>query len=39
MTTAFLLARAHDTDVADDDPAGRPRRRRFDAEYKARILA
>ncbi len=40
MTTAFLNARAHDGDVADDDdPAPRPKRRRFDAGYKARILA
>jgi len=39
MTTASLLARAHDWDVADDDPAARPRRRTFSAEYKARILA
>lgn len=38
MTTASLLARAHDTGVADD-PAARPRRRTFNAEYKARILA
>ena len=38
MTTASLLARAHDDGVADD-PAARPRRRTFTAEYKARVLA
>ena len=38
MTTASLLERAHDVGVADD-PAARPRRRTFTAEYKARILA
>src|SRR5436190_15939071 len=38
MTTASLLARAHD-DGVDDDPAARPRRRTFTAEYKARVLA
>ncbi len=38
MTTASLMARAHDDGVADD-PAARPRRRRFTAEYKAAILA
>jgi transposase-like protein len=35
-----LTERAHDVGVSDDrDPAARPRRRRFDAEYKKRILA
>jgi len=38
MTSASLLERAHDVGVADD-PAARPRRRTFTAEYKARILA
>ena len=37
MTTASLVRRAHDG-VVDPDPAGRPRRRSFTAEYKARIL-
>ena len=39
MTTATLTARAHDGVVADDDPAARPTRRRFSAEYKLAILA
>lgn len=38
MTTASLLARAHDGGVDEPDPAARPRRRSFTAEYKARIL-
>ena len=38
MTTASLLARAHDGVVDEFDPAERPRRRSFTAEYKARIL-
>jgi len=38
LTTAAVLARAHDGGVPDSDPAGRPRRRSFSAEYKARIL-
>ena len=38
MTTASLMARAHDDGVADD-PAARPRRRTFTAEYKAAVLA
>ena len=38
MTNESLMARAHDTGVVDD-PAARPRRRTFNAEYKARILA
>ena len=40
MTTATLTARAHDGSVPDEkDPAPRPKRRRFTAEYKQRILA
>ena len=39
MTTASLLARAHDGAVDEPDPAARPRRRSFTAEYKDRILA
>lgn len=40
MTTASLTARAHDGGVSDDeDPAPRPKRRTFDAEYRRRILA
>ena len=40
MTTAFLNERAHDGGVSDvEDPAPRPKRRTFTAEYKARILA
>lgn len=38
MTTASLLARADDGVVDEPDPAARPRRRSFTAEYKARIL-
>ena len=38
MTTASLMARAHDGVVDEPDPAARPRRRSFTAEYKARIL-
>ena len=38
MTTASLLARAHDGVVGETDPAARPRRRSFTAEYKAQIL-
>src|ERR671911_3111187 len=38
MTTAALLARAHDGGVGDDDPAAKPKRRRFDAAYKLAIL-
>jgi transposase-like protein len=38
MTNASLLARAHDGVVHEPDPAARPRRRSFTAEYKARIL-
>jgi transposase len=38
MTTASLLARAHDGVVDEPDPAPRPRRRSFTAEYKERML-
>ena len=38
MTTASLLSRAHDGGVDEPDPAPRPRRRSFSADYKARIL-
>lgn len=38
MTTASLLARAHDGVVDEPDPAARPRRRTFTAEYKEQIL-
>ena len=38
MTTASLLARAHDGVVDEPDPAARPRRRSFTAEYKERVL-
>ena len=38
MTSATLLARAHDGGVGDDDPAAKPTRRRFSAEYKLAIL-
>ena len=34
-----MVARAHDMGVGDDDdPAAKPKRRRFDAEYKLAIL-
>ena len=38
MTTSSLLARAHDGVMDEPDPAARPRRRSFTAEYKAEIL-
>jgi len=38
MTTAVLL-RPDDGDVTPEDPAARPRRRRFTAEYKLAIVA
>ena len=38
MTTASLLVRADDGVVDEPDPAARPRRRTFSAEYKAEIL-
>ena len=41
LTTASLNGRAHTGVVTDDDidPAARPRRRTFSAEYKAEIVA
>ena len=41
LTTASLNGRAHTGGVTDDDidPAARPRRRSFTAEYKAEIVA
>jgi len=40
MTTASLNGRAHTEGVDDDiDPAARPTRRSFTAEYKAEVLA
>jgi len=38
MTSTPLATRVHDGAVADDDPAARPRRRAFSAEYKLAIL-
>ena len=38
MPTAVLNGRAHDGGVADVDPAARPRRRVFSAEYKLAVL-
>ena len=38
MTTAALLARAHDGEVDEPDPSARPRRRTFTAEYKEQVL-
>jgi len=38
MTSAALLTRAQDGGVGDDDPAAKPKRRRFDAAYKLAIL-
>ena len=38
MSTASLIARAHDGVVDEPDPAARPRRRTFVADYRARIL-
>jgi transposase-like protein len=37
--TALLDGRAHNGDVPEIDPAARPQRRRFTAEYKQTILA
>jgi transposase len=39
MTTATLVARAHDGEMRDDDPAPKPVRRRFSEEYKAAIVS
>src|SRR5918995_4143894 len=38
MTTASVFGRAQDGVVDEPDPAARPRRRTFTAEYKERIL-
>jgi len=38
MTSAALLPCADDGGVGDDDPAAKPTRRRFSAEYKLAIL-
>ena len=38
MTSAALLTRANDGGVGDDDPAAKPKRRRFDAAYKLAVL-
>jgi hypothetical protein len=38
MTTASLVAPAHDGAVDEPDPAGPARRRSFTVEYEARIL-
>lgn len=38
MTTASVLVRAHDGVVDEPDPAARPRRRSFTAEYKEQVL-
>jgi transposase-like protein len=38
MTSSALLARVHDGGVGDDDPAAKPTRRRFSAEYKLAVL-
>jgi transposase len=38
MTSSSLLSRADDGVVDEPDPAARPHRRSFTAEYKARIL-
>jgi transposase-like protein len=38
MTTASLIARAHEGTVPDDDPAARPAGRHFSASYKLAIL-
>jgi transposase-like protein len=39
MSTAALLQRGQNDAVSDVDPAARPRRRQFSAEYKLGILA
>jgi transposase-like protein len=39
MSTAALLQRGQNDAVGDDDPAAKPRRRSFSAEYKLGILA
>jgi transposase-like protein len=37
-SSALLTSRAHDVGVAEDDPAAKPVRRRFDAAYKLAIV-
>ena len=39
MSTAALLQRGQNDAVGNDDPAARPRRRSFSAEYKLGVLA
>ena len=39
MTTASVTTRAQNEAVDEPDPAARPKRRTYTAEYKARILA
>ena len=39
LPTAVLNGRAQNGDVPEIDPAARPQRRRFSAEYKLKILA
>ena len=39
LPTALLDGRAHNGDVSEIDPAARPLRRKFSAEYKQTILA
>ena len=39
LPSAVLNGRAHDGGVADPDPAARPRRWVFSAEYKLSVLA
>lgn len=39
MTSASLTSRAQNGGVDEPEPGGRPRRRSFTAEYKARIVA
>jgi len=39
MTSASLIARAQNGAVDEPDPAARPRRRTFSAEYKAAMVA
>jgi transposase len=38
MTSAAVFSRVNDGGVGDDDPAAKPTRRRFSAEYKLAIL-
>jgi transposase len=39
MPTAVMNGRAHDGEVAKGDPAAKPQRRTFSAEYKLAVLA